>query len=113
MLPYTHVLDAGLVIPRLPRPALQMAVAIVGAGIMPANFYLHSALVHSRCTSDQPLPIFVTASQFYLHLALVLYGCSRRYVSPCYPRREGDLAGLKFLALACQLQSLEDCMPVH
>ena len=40
--------SAGLVIPRLPRPALQMAVAIVGAGIMPANFYLHSALVHSR-----------------------------------------------------------------
>ena len=40
---------AGLVIPRLPRPALQVAVAIVGAGIMPANFYLHSALVHSRC----------------------------------------------------------------
>jgi Mn2+/Fe2+ NRAMP family transporter len=39
---------AGLVIPRLPRSALQMAVAIVGAGIMPANFYLHSALVHSR-----------------------------------------------------------------
>ena len=39
---------AGLIIPRLPRSALQMAVAIVGAGIMPANFYLHSALVHSR-----------------------------------------------------------------
>ncbi|CAL8465341.1 g4876 [Coccomyxa elongata] len=38
----------GLLIPRLPRPALKMAVAIVGAGIMPANFYLHSALVHSR-----------------------------------------------------------------
>ena len=41
---------AGLVVPRLPRQALQMAVAIVGAGIMPANFYLHSALVHSRCS---------------------------------------------------------------
>ncbi len=41
-------LPTGLLIPRLPRPALQMAVAIVGAGIMPANFYLHSALVHSR-----------------------------------------------------------------
>ena len=39
---------AGLLIPRLPRSALQLAVAIVGAGIMPANFYLHSALVHSR-----------------------------------------------------------------
>ena len=39
---------AGLLVPRLPRSALQMAVAIVGAGIMPANFYLHSALVHSR-----------------------------------------------------------------
>lgn len=38
----------GLLIPRLPRSALKMAVAIVGAGIMPANFYLHSALVHSR-----------------------------------------------------------------
>ncbi len=44
-------LRAGLLIPRLPRPALQMAVAIVGAGIMPANFYLHSALVHSRCAA--------------------------------------------------------------
>ena len=41
--------------PRLPRPALQMAVAIVGAGIMPANFYLHSALVHSRSA----LPLFL------------------------------------------------------
>ena len=41
-------LPAGLLVPRLPRSALQMAVAIVGAGIMPANFYLHSALVHSR-----------------------------------------------------------------
>ncbi len=39
---------AGLLVPRLPRSALKMAVAIVGAGIMPANFYLHSALVHSR-----------------------------------------------------------------
>lgn len=26
-----------------------MAVAIVGAVIMPHNIYLHSALVHSRC----------------------------------------------------------------
>ena len=39
---------AGLIVPHLPRSDLQMAVAIVGAGIMPANFYLHSALVHSR-----------------------------------------------------------------
>lgn len=31
-----------------------MAVAIVGAGIMPANFYLHSALVHSRCANHGP-----------------------------------------------------------
>ncbi|KAK9835822.1 hypothetical protein WJX74_008692 [Apatococcus lobatus] len=38
----------GLAIPRLPGPALQMAVAIVGAVIMPHNIYLHSALVHSR-----------------------------------------------------------------
>ncbi|CAK0786787.1 hypothetical protein CVIRNUC_010001 [Coccomyxa viridis] len=45
--PTAEVLE-GLIVPRLPRPALQMAVAIVGAGIMPANFYLHSALVHSR-----------------------------------------------------------------
>ena len=32
------------------------AVAIVGAGIMPANFYLHSALVHSRCSQRCTTP---------------------------------------------------------
>lgn len=46
--PDCALMCAGLLIPRLPRSALQLAVAIVGAGIMPANFYLHSALVHSR-----------------------------------------------------------------
>ena len=36
-------------IPRLPRSAVNMAVGILGAVIMPHNIYLHSALVQSRC----------------------------------------------------------------
>ncbi|KAK9805646.1 hypothetical protein WJX72_009884 [[Myrmecia] bisecta] len=38
----------GVLIPRLPRQDLQIAVAMVGSVIMPHNIYLHSALVHSR-----------------------------------------------------------------
>ena len=46
-------LGAGLFIPHLPRSALSVAVALVGAVIMPHNIYLHSALVQSRCVPAQ------------------------------------------------------------
>lgn len=39
---------AGVLIPKITRSALQPAVAVLGAVIMPHNIYLHSALVHSR-----------------------------------------------------------------
>lgn len=38
-------------IPQLPRSAVNMAVGILGAVIMPHNIYLHSALVQSRCAA--------------------------------------------------------------
>jgi len=39
---------AGLVLPRLPKAALPLAVGTVGALIMPHNMYLQSAVVQSR-----------------------------------------------------------------
>ena len=41
-------LSAARQFPRLPRSAVNMAVGILGAVIMPHNIYLHSALVQSR-----------------------------------------------------------------
>ena len=41
---------AGLVLPRLPKAALPLAVGTVGALIMPHNMYLQSAVVQSRYT---------------------------------------------------------------
>ena len=38
----------GLVLPRLPKAALPLAVGTVGALIMPHNMYLQSAVVQSR-----------------------------------------------------------------
>lgn len=39
---------AGLIFPTVPRTAVDKAVGIVGAVIMPHNIFLHSALVQSR-----------------------------------------------------------------
>ena len=45
------VVCAGLVLPRLPKAALPLAVGTVGALIMPHNMYLQSAVVQSRSVS--------------------------------------------------------------
>ena len=39
---------SGLIVPRLPKAALPLAVGTVGALIMPHNMYLQSAVVQSR-----------------------------------------------------------------
>ena len=69
---------AGLLIPRLPRPALKMAVAIVGAGIMPANFYLHSALVHSRSASST-CDLQITSKSLVLNQPACLHHIGRKF----------------------------------
>ena len=49
-----EVLTAGLVLPRLPKAALPLAVGTVGALIMPHNMYLQSAVVQSRYHTAEP-----------------------------------------------------------
>ncbi|KAG0605944.1 hypothetical protein M758_9G100500 [Ceratodon purpureus] len=46
--PDIKAVAAGLVFPSVPRSAVDKAVGIVGAVIMPHNIFLHSALVQSR-----------------------------------------------------------------
>ena len=50
------VVCAGLVLPRLPKAALPLAVGTVGALIMPHNMYLQSAVVQSRSVSHTHTP---------------------------------------------------------
>eukprot|EP00882_Tetradesmus_deserticola_P033095 GHRQ01037771.1.p1 GENE.GHRQ01037771.1~~GHRQ01037771.1.p1 ORF type:complete len:263 (+),score=71.73 GHRQ01037771.1:301-1089(+) len=43
----------GFIKPRIPRPAIGQAVALVGSLIMPHNIYLHSALVQTRALRQE------------------------------------------------------------
>lgn len=44
----------GVILPRLNSQSLYVAIAIVGATVMPHNFYLHSALVVERVPDRRP-----------------------------------------------------------
>ncbi|XP_065177723.1 natural resistance-associated macrophage protein 2-like [Sycon ciliatum] len=60
----------GLVVPwcsNCDRPALKQAVGIIGAVIMPHNFYLHSALVRSRDV-DRSSSTKVKEANFYFFI---------------------------------------------
>jgi len=46
--PDTGAMLEGMVVPRLPRSAVQQVVGMLGCVVMPHNLFLHSALVQSR-----------------------------------------------------------------
>ena len=64
------VLCAGLVLPRLPKAALPLAVGTVGALIMPHNMYLQSAVVQSRYHTSLGLDevLFLIVRQELVHV---------------------------------------------
>lgn len=52
--PSLGAVAAGLVIPKLTPESLYVAIGVIGATVMPHNFYLHSALVIDRVPNRHP-----------------------------------------------------------
>eukprot|EP00884_Botryococcus_braunii_P012365 jgi/Botrbrau1/21129/Bobra.0061s0023.1 len=109
--PTAEVIE-GLLVPRLPRSSIQMAVAVVGAVVMPHNIYLHSALVHSRkvdiryvARKREALRYFSIESAVALLVALFInIACVSVFAVGFYGRPGADDIGLenagKFLGTA-------------